>query len=158
MAKAAKPGVTFRLTGNRRLDRLFQTLPVKVQKKVLRKPLREAAKVIQKQAKRNAPKDTGLLRRSLRVRAGRRSRRFKNTVRIVVITGEGFFKGETFYGAFQEFGWKLGKRGTPNRRQMPALHYIERAYKAKESEARSVAMKGIALGIMKEAASAGVTA
>ena len=94
---------------------------------------RELAPVLKKRTKRRMP---GLLRRAIRVRAAKRSRRY---IGAVVILGAGFFKGETFYGAFQELGWKTGKRGSENRKQIPGKHFMERAAKEKEDEAVRVA-------------------
>lgn len=162
------PGVTFKLTGNKRLDKLFQTLPKRVQKKVLRKPLRDAAKVIHADARQRIPRVTGRFRVSLKVRAGRRSRKLANTVRIVVITSEGWFKGKVYYGAFVEFGHRQGKRikGTrrkvnpviDTRKEIPGRHDIKHAFDAKAEQAKGIAMAGIAAGIIREATSAGVTA
>ena len=53
------------------------------------------------------PVDKGALRRSLKIRALKRSRKNKHTVGVRVVTGEDFFKGEQFYGAFLEFGTAL---------------------------------------------------
>lgn len=145
-------GPTFQLTGHKHLDKVFQTLPVRVQKKVLRKPLRDAAKIIHAQAKANAPVRTGLLRSSLKVRAGKRSRRFKNEVRIVVVTEGGFFKGKAFYGGFVELGFRRGHRRLGKvRRKVPGQHFIKRAYDQTEQRARRVAISGIAAGIIQEA-------
>lgn len=90
----------------RELDRKLKQLPDKVRKTGGRKATRAAAKIVLEDAKRLVPYDTGLLESSLKVRARKRSRKNKNTVGHAVVTGEGFFKGETFYGGFLELGTK----------------------------------------------------
>lgn len=146
-------GLTFSLTGDAELDRKFRSLPLRVEKKVLREGLREGAKVVQEAAKRAAPRLTGLMKSAIRVRAAKRSRRNKNLVTIRVVLGQDFFKGETFYGAFQEFGWKAGPRKKGSARpQIEGKHFIEDAYKTAGAAAKAVAQKLIAEGIEREAA------
>lgn len=70
---------------------------------------REAAKVIQAEAKRTAPKRTGALRRSIKVRAIKRSRK-RIGMRVTTSKLDSVYQGKTFYGAFQEYGWKTGAR------------------------------------------------
>jgi len=62
-------------TGLAEVDAKLAKLPGKTQTSILRKAMRKTAKQIQGDAKKNAPKDEGELRRSLKVRAGKRSRR-----------------------------------------------------------------------------------
>lgn len=146
--------VTITLTGDKKLDRLFSSLPKKVQGKVIRPALREAAKIISAKAKTNAPVDTGLLRESLRVRAGKRTR--KNVIRVLVQTEAGFYKGKTFYGAFQEFGHRQGSRKLGNARQMiEGKHYIKRAYDSTANRAKAAAQQLIINGIVREAVAGG---
>lgn len=147
MAKAATSAADFRLTGDKQLDAIFAGLPMKVQKQVLRPALRSAAKIVHAAAKNNAPVKTGALRRSLKVRAGKRTR--KNLVRAVVQTGasDNLFKGKTYYGAFQEFGWKSGKRGSSSRRQISGKHYIQAAYDSTAATAKEQALEEIKKGI-----------
>ena len=109
------------LVGDKELSRALHALPITVAKSVLRPALRAGAKESLGAIKRRAPRDTGALARSLKVRAAQRSRtHFGAGVRI----GEGYFKGDTFYGAFQELGWKTGKRGSGNRRQIPGRRFM----------------------------------
>ncbi|QOY96332.1 HK97 gp10 family phage protein [Massilia sp. UMI-21] len=55
------------IAGGRALDALLQTLPVKVEKNILRAAMRAGAAVFREQAKANVPVDSGALRRSLKV-------------------------------------------------------------------------------------------
>ena len=132
---------SFQLTGDKQLDAFFRTFPMKVQKKVVRKPLRDGAKIINDAAKTIAPVQSGQLRRALKVRAAKRSRRNKNVVTVRPQIGEGDFKGDTFYGAFVEYGTK----------KMAGRHYMEQAFKTKSEPAKNVVLAGIKQGIESEA-------
>lgn len=92
------------LTGDRELDRLLASVEAKKVKPALRKGAREGAKETAAQAKANVPTDSGALKRSIKVRALKRSRKTKHLVGARVVTGEGLFKGDNYYGGFVEFG------------------------------------------------------
>lgn len=120
----------------------------------IRKALRAGAKATQKVAKGSLPKKTGKLRRSLKVRAIKRSRK---KLGVTVTTGAdgSAFKGKAFYGGFQEFGWKTGKRkhrrsgavpigggqfrthvgGRRMRKQIPAGNHLRKAAEKSEGQA-----------------------
>lgn len=55
------------IQGGRQLDDLLKTLPVKLQRNVSRAALRAGAVVLREEIRRNAPVDSGDLRRSVRV-------------------------------------------------------------------------------------------
>jgi len=118
MAIKAGSGIsgTIRLRGAKQLLEALKTLDDKLAKKVYREAMRAAAKPILETAKANAPVVTGALRKSLKIRAIKRTR--KGRVGVVISTDKGFFKGETFYGSFIEFGTK----------NMPAHPFIRPAF------------------------------
>jgi HK97 gp10 family phage protein len=105
----------------------------KAANKVTRKALRAGAKVIQTQAQANAPVKSGLLKKSIKVRAGK-SR--KGIISIIVGVGKKWFTGPSFYAAFVEFGHKTGKRRSrgkvrargDSRKEIPGKHFIEQAF------------------------------
>ena len=66
---------------------------------------------IQKTARAIAPKETGKLRRAIRIRVLKRSRK-RVGARVTIGAHESMFKGRTFYAAFQEYGWKTGRRAS----------------------------------------------
>ncbi len=77
-----------KMTGLEDLFKRMEGLKVALQKKILRKALGQASKVVLKAAKANlagvtGPESTGLLRRSL----GRLTRTYRNTGTIVVLVG-----------------------------------------------------------------------
>jgi HK97 gp10 family phage protein len=150
------PALEFTLTGDDKLDRAFQALPRIVQKKVLREGLRPAAKLVKAAAVAKAPKRTGALAGAIKVRAGKRSRKYPNSVRVQVAVGKEWFKGDEFYGAFEEFGWKSGRRvkkgRADHRKQIPGRHFIQGAYQDQGEAAKQVAQSKIVEGIEREAA------
>jgi HK97 gp10 family phage protein len=63
------------IVGGRQLDAMLQSLPVKVEKNILRAALRAGAAVFREQAKANAPVESGALRRSIKVSVDSKSGR-----------------------------------------------------------------------------------
>ena len=120
-------------TGDAELQKLLNALPGKVQKKIMRQALREAAKVVAVEARALAPvgaEDGGTLRASIKVRAAKGKR---GTIGAEVVTGEGFFQGKTFYGAFVELGT----------RRMKAKPFLRPAADAARSRAIAVVAEAI---------------
>jgi len=98
--------------------------------------MRKGMKIITTEAKQQAPVDTGLTRRSIKTRAGKRKR---NVISIETRIGEGDFKGETFYASFLEFG--APKRGLEPR------PFMRPAYEREGEKARDVAMEALKEGL-----------
>jgi HK97 gp10 family phage protein len=92
---------TFKLKGADKLLAALKDLEPKLAKGVLSKAMRAGAKPI-----------------SLKIRAIKRNR--KGRVGVVISTDKGFFKGDTFYAAFHEFGTS----------RMPARPFIRPAFDA----------------------------
>ena len=137
------------LTGADELRRNLATLEPRVAKKVIRRALRAGSKIILDRAKATSPVLTGALRNSLRVRAMTRMR--KSVLGMKVVTGKGFFTGETFYGAFVEFGHKIGSRKLGDQRKdVPGKHFIQEAAETMTSRVGSQVSKDIAAGIEAE--------
>ena len=95
--------IQFSLAGDLETLQLLRELPQKLVKGALRKSLRESAKIIQRGAKFRAPQKSGLLAKTIKVRAFKRTR--KAVVGFTVGTAAGDYRGQTFYGGFQEYGW-----------------------------------------------------
>lgn len=93
------------VTGDKELDRAIAQFEINVQKKAIRKATRESTKIIKDDAKQLAPIDTGALTAAIKVRAIRRTRQNKIGHRVTV--NENLFKGDEFYGGFQELGTKF---------------------------------------------------
>lgn len=137
------------IQGAAELEAKLKALPRKVSGKITRQALRSGAKVVQKQAQADAPRKTGLLARSIKVRAAKRSR---GRIGILVQTATGFFKGKSFYSGFIEFGRKTGSRKSAVRREVPADPFMARALEKKKAEAVQVVAAEIRKGIEREAA------
>jgi len=136
----------------------LDALDKKVRRKVVSAAMRAGAKVIVARAKANAPVASGKLKKAINVRVakfiGSRKKK-RGEIAINAQIGKGNFKGKTFYGAFQEFGWKSGRRvkkgKTDNRRQIQGKHFMETAGKQGASEAVNVIMNTIRTGIEEAA-------
>jgi HK97 gp10 family phage protein len=95
------------IQGGKDLFRKLTELERRLSRKIAAQALRAGAKVVLADAKATAPRRSGLLAKSLKVRAGKRA---KNMVRFQVETAEGNYKGAAFYGAFVHFGHRAGSR------------------------------------------------
>lgn len=123
--RASTDPLQFEIRGLNEVVSRLHALEKNQARAVLRKATRAGAKAFLGPIKAATPVRTGLLRRAVKVRAMKRTR--KRFIGTAVTLGAGFFKGPTFYGAFLEFGRKTGKRGSSNRRQIPGRHFMERA-------------------------------
>lgn len=93
---------------SKRLLTRLNLLPAKISRKILREESRKSAKdILLPEAKRVVPKQTGALKKSIKVRALKRSQ-LRTGVRIGYSAKD--FTGDTFYGSFLEYGWRVGKR------------------------------------------------
>lgn len=159
----------------------LKALGGKLARRVIRQALRSGAKPVHAAAitaleTDNAQEweDTGQLRRSIKVRAGKRSR---GSISIRVATADGWFKGEEFYGAFREFGHKIGKRANneaigirkrkkrniserqrvkeldDSRSEVRPYKFVEPAYTTAGPQAVTIIEREILAGIEREARS-----
>ena len=100
------------LTGDAKLNRQLARLSSNEAKKVIREAARPVMKRVLPRVKMATPYKTGLLMRSIKITAIKRSRK-----RFGVRMGTGkrdqrSFGGTTFYGAFVEFGRRKGGKFT----------------------------------------------
>lgn len=105
----SKRKITAVLTGSEELNRKLLELTSKQAKEAIRKSARPALAPTLAAAKANAPKKSGRLQRSIKIRAIKRSRS-RVGARVTTAKTDNQFSGRTFYAAFQEWGWKTGKR------------------------------------------------
>lgn len=97
--------MTINIEGIDNLKKLLKSLPNKVKKSLYKKAMKPAMKLIHDAAKANAPVDSGLLKDSIKIKAFSK----KNFVGVDVFTDA---TGDTFYGAFQEYGTsKMAPKG-----------------------------------------------
>jgi HK97 gp10 family phage protein len=103
-------------------------------KKLMRRALRDGAKVTAAQMRQDAPNVTGATEEAIKVMAGKRSR---SRMTMMVAIGAGWFKGDTFYAAFVNFGHKVGKRLSrgkgaaisDTRQSIPGTFWINNAFR-----------------------------
>jgi len=120
--------ITARITGGKQITKRLNALEPKVRNKIIRKATRAAARPIASAVKRRAPVLSGMLKKSVKIRALKRSRKAKG---IRVMTGKIAFQGDEFYGGFVEFGHHIGRRGVANRRFVGGVHFMEEAFDAR---------------------------
>ena len=124
----------------------------RVAKKVVGQALRAGAKVVHEAAVASVPRRSGTFAGSLRVRSMRR----RGGVGMRVRTQEGWYRGDAFYGAFVEFGHKVGRRPTTGsadaRRVIPGRHDIEKAAERVAPAATDAIADTLAAGIERESA------
>ncbi len=82
------PNISIKLLGDVELQRRLYALPEKLQKKAVRPALKAAAKVVLATAKANCPILTGAMKRSLKVRALKSSRRIGANFGSLIMTGK----------------------------------------------------------------------
>ncbi len=126
-------GVYLQVVGDKEWIRKLTRLEKRDSRRILRQAFRAGAKMIADKAKQLAPggrakgqkrsKATGRLRKAIRVRAAKRSRRY---IYYVARVGAEWFKGETFYAGFQEWGWHAGKRGRSSKEYRAAAQEARR--------------------------------
>lgn len=135
-------GVYLQVVGDKEWIRKLTRLEKRDSRRILRQAFRAGAKMIADKAKQLAPggrakgqkrskatgrfqktKGTGRLRKAIRVRAAKRSRRY---IYYVARVGAEWFKGETFYAGFQEWGWHAGKRGRSSKEYRAAAQEARR--------------------------------
>lgn len=137
---------TVTIVGTNPLIAKLNKLPNAVQKRVLRPALRKGARLIQKAAQGGAPVDTGLMRRSLTVKAMKTKKNrigsmvmYRNVDLLLRFSKAG---KRYFYPAAVEYGHS-GHDGT---------HFIREAFDSKQASAESMILREIATGIEREAA------
>lgn len=90
---------TFEILGEEKVQRALAKMTAKVGGKLLRRAMRAAAKPIRDTAKELCPVDTGSLKDSIKIRAGKRK---SGSIAIKVETN--------YYGDFVEYGHIVGRR------------------------------------------------
>lgn len=120
-----------------------------LQNKLLQKGFRAGSKIMQKEAVRLAPEDTGLTKSAIKVRAMKRKR---GRIGISLTLGKKDFTGESYYAAFTNFGTKdrETKKGQ-NRGKSPDLDYLGIA-----ADNKMEASKDAMLSIFKAAIEKGI--
>ncbi len=127
------------------IDKKLRKLSGAVGKKVVRRSMRKGMKIIAAATKSEVPVDTGLTKKSVQVRALKRSR--KRLGIEVRVSGKvpGLIKTSaagkrTFYPAVVEYG----------RKGVPGNPFMRRAYSANAEHARQVTLADLKQGVDEE--------
>jgi HK97 gp10 family phage protein len=143
--------VAVNISGDKALLRRLKSLVPRARKQALTRSARVAMKPLLANAKSQAPSKSGVLRKAIKLRAMKRNRR--GIVGIFVDMSEKRFQGDTYYGAFQEFGWHAGKRdkslrvrgkwsgvgsAADKRKAIAGKHFMEQAFDTGRSGAEQV--------------------
>lgn len=101
--------ITTILTGSESLNEKLAALTNKQANEAIRKAARPALQPTLAAAKSMAPKRSGALSSSIKIRAIRRSRT-RVGMRVTTAKSDSQFSGKTFYGGFIIWGRRIGKR------------------------------------------------
>ena len=102
--------------------------------------LRAGARPIHATTRALAPRKTGALAKSIKIKTRRR----KGRVSVAIQTSRGDFKGDTFYAAFQELGTaervhKSGKRVG----QIAARNFFAEGFNREQANAEAIIERGV---------------
>lgn len=140
----------FKVEGLHDVDRKFRKLSKSVQKKVMRRMVRESAKVLRERIRVNTPVDTGALKRGLRVRSVKGAAK-RGEIAVGVFTPEraklGIGVDGGYYPAAIEYGYRHNKSGE----RIPANPFMRRSAKESEGEIRRVFLSQAGPQIEREA-------
>lgn len=115
------------ITGLKELETALLELDSKVNKRISVASMKEALKPTLAEVKREVPTDTSQLEKSLKLRVMKSKDR--RTKRVGITTGVKQFQGDEFYGAFVEFGHRVGHRDLGNARtEVPGEHFLEHSW------------------------------
>lgn len=126
-------GVSLTTQGDRELIAMLSKFRQGESNRIIRKGLRAGAKIVQTATKNDAPVRSGATKKSFKVRAMKRKR---GRLGIMVQSGKGFFKGDTFYVGFLVFGHRVGPRrlGDSRTKVLPN-EFMKRAARRSEKQA-----------------------
>jgi HK97 gp10 family phage protein len=128
-------GITLSVRGDKAIMRRLKELPRNLRKRALQTAARTAMKPVLAAARSGLPTASGALRKAIKSKSWPKNR--KGLVGQRVVISDRWFVGDEFYGAFQEFGWKTGKRQSSKdkqvkeRKQILGKHFIEAAFQTK---------------------------
>lgn len=131
----AKSKASMQVLGIPEIDKQLKKLGPQISKKIIRKGMRPAQKIIRDQAKMYCPVDYGDLEDSIKVTAGKRTRKSIN-IHVSTSGSDNIFTGDTYYAGFVEWG-------CPDRPEYPAQPFLRPAFDSKKDEAKAFAEKRI---------------
>lgn len=156
------------VTGIKKIDRGLKSLDIKIQKKIVRQGIRAGLKVMRAEVIRQVPVDTGLTKKSVKLKAWSKRRKGIIRMNVLISGGEpGLIKtskqgNRTFYPAAVEYGVKGRKANAVVRFFAPKAKvygdgsvkpnpFMRRAFQYAGKTSRDVAIRTILEGIEREA-------
>jgi HK97 gp10 family phage protein len=132
------------ISGLSEIKARLESLGLRVEKRVIRKGLRQGAKIVLGAARAEAPERSGTVLRNIKIRAGRGS---KGVISLTVGAAAKDFKGPAFYAGFLIYGHHVGSRKLGDKRKfVPANNFLQRAYDGtKEAAAERTAAAWVEL-------------
>lgn len=145
--------IDIEVKGAKELERKLKKFPAKVAKKVIRKSLRAGSKIILAKTKSMAPKDSGALKKSMVIRAGKRNRRgtigilqLFNTAKYPQLITTSKSGKRAFYPAAIEYGRAApGDAGGP--KVVAGKSFIRQGFKRGAPAAEKTVLEDIKKGI-----------
>ena len=119
------------------IDKKLKQLSLLLQKQLIRKAMRESLRPVKAAVyamEREGHLTTGFTSENVQLRSGKRK---KNRITAQVIIGEGWYKGATFYAAFEEYGHFVGSRALVYRNYHEGSHRMERAFNQTAQQAKA---------------------
>jgi HK97 gp10 family phage protein len=127
--------------GIQQVQQALKELDDKVSRSILRKGLRQGAKVVLAAAKADAPERTGRLKRNLKVRNKKGG---KGKAALSVGAAAKDFTGEAFYSSFIEYGYSTRPSVTGKnaiRKKIPGQHFLKKAFEQTGEQAISTTIE-----------------
>lgn len=152
--------MTIQIQGLKELQQALKELPLEIQKRPLRSAVSAGAKVILDEAKRNAPIDTGNLRKALyRYRSRKQSPTGKETFLVGVRKGKAKYAntaynrrkgrvGKTYQTQGEAFYWRFLEFGTS---KIQGKRFITNAFEDKKMDAANTIKSSLRIAIDKQA-------
>ncbi len=146
----AKDGIDISLLGDKQLQKALNALPVKVEKKIVRQAFVKGARPILKSIRALVPgsgEKHAMLRRGIKSRAGKRTRR-ASISRFILLPTRAFLgipaSAEHYWPAAVEYG-HVARDGS----FVAPRSFVRSGYDAKESEAFGIVKREIGDGVAK---------
>jgi hypothetical protein len=133
------------------IDRALKQLPLNLQKKVIRKAMRESLRPVKAAVYHQETEGhlaTGFTAENVALRAGKSKKRGRIAMQVII--GEGWYLGATFYAAFEEFGHFIGSRNLSYRTFHAGSHRMERAFAQTAEQAKADCEWKLRLGVDHE--------
>lgn len=141
MAKAPLQ-IDFKLFGHEKVAKRLKKLENKIILRTVKRAAKKSAQFVHARMLPEVPTETGALRKAIKIRTFATA---KKGAGASITINKRFFKGDEFYGAFQELGWTLGDRKSraSNAKKVPGLRFMRKALFDNEEKVRRIFEQGL---------------